>query len=57
MKYNKQKKDNAARWLVAVRHPLPKPEIFAFSKKKEAIDFIKDISEHNAEWALAKATK
>ncbi|NBW23816.1 MAG: hypothetical protein EBR82_89305 [Caulobacteraceae bacterium] len=68
MKHNKQKKDNAARWLVACKLPRSKiepmkcrgfsrNEIFGFPTKAAALGFIKDVTEHNVECALAKTIK
>jgi hypothetical protein len=34
-----------------------KNEIFGFPTKRDAFDFIKDISEHNVEWMLSDARK
>jgi hypothetical protein len=66
MKHKKQKKDNSARWLVACRLPrekvvhmrlrgFSKNEIFGFPTKRDAFDFIKDVSEHNVECMIANA--
>ena len=61
-----KKKDQQARWLVAVKLPKAKAlwmktrgfnknEIFGFPTKKDAKDFIFDVTPHGVECLIAKA--
>lgn len=58
----KRREKKTADWLVVTRTGNPpkgfkKIEVFAFPKKKDALDFINDVTRNNVEVMLAKEKK